>query len=49
MTDPNKADELPKKECDHSDRKCVYESDDGEFERWECNTCGFRWGVEIPQ
>lgn len=35
--------------CGHTRAKCVYDSDDGEFERWECPDCGERWGVEIPQ
>lgn len=35
--------------CEHLRRKCVYESDDGEFERHECLDCGERVGVEIPQ
>lgn len=35
--------------CGHTNRKCVYESDDGEFERWLCKDCLKRWGVEIPQ
>ena len=36
-------------ECQHTNRKCVYESDDGEVERWQCQDCGERFGVEIPQ
>lgn len=39
----------PPKGCAHKRAKCVYDSDDGEFERWECPDCGERWGVEIPQ
>ena len=35
--------------CKHENRECTYESDDGEFERWRCNDCGERWGVEIAQ
>lgn len=34
------------KKCDHKNRECTYESDDGEFERWQCKDCGERWGVE---
>jgi hypothetical protein len=39
----------PASECQHPKAKCVYDSDDGEFERWQCPDCGKRWGVEIPQ
>lgn len=35
--------------CRHTNARCVYDSDDGEFERWECPDCKERWGVEIPQ
>jgi hypothetical protein len=35
--------------CTHHGARCVYESDDGEFERWLCPKCGERFGVEIPQ
>lgn len=35
--------------CQHKNSECVYESDDGEFERWRCKDCGERWGVEIAQ
>ncbi len=35
--------------CKHEKRECTYESDDGEFERWQCPSCGARWGVEIAQ
>lgn len=35
--------------CKHKNRECTYESDDGEFERWQCKDCGERWGVEIAQ
>lgn len=35
--------------CKHPNAKCVYDSDDGEFERWACPDCGERWGVEIAQ
>jgi hypothetical protein len=38
-----------KPECKHENRECTYESDDGEFERWQCKDCGARWGVEIAQ
>ena len=31
--------------CKHENRECTYESDDGEFERWQCKDCGARWGV----
>ena len=37
------------KKCEHKNRECTYESDDGEFERWQCKDCGERWGVEIAQ
>lgn len=37
------------KKCEHNNRECTYESDDGEFERWQCKDCGERWGVEIAQ
>ena len=37
------------RKCDHKSRECTYESDDGEFERWQCKDCGARWGVEIAQ
>lgn len=40
---------LPAAKCSHTNKKCVYESDDGEFERWECGDCWHRWGVEIAQ
>ena len=36
-------------ECKHPNAKCVYDSDDGEYEKWECPDCRKRWGVEIPQ
>jgi hypothetical protein len=35
--------------CAHKNSHCVYESDDGEFERWQCKDCGRRWGREIAQ
>lgn len=37
------------KKCEHKNRECTYESDDGEFERWKCGDCGESWGVEIAQ
>lgn len=36
-------------DCKHPNAKCVYDSDDGEYEKWECPDCGKRYGVEIPQ
>ena len=41
--------EEKKPACIHANRECVYESDDGGFERWECEDCGERWGKEIAQ
>ena len=35
--------------CKHTNARCVYDSADGEFARWQCRDCGHRWGVEIPQ
>ena len=35
--------------CQHKNRKCVYASADGDFERWQCMDCGELWGVEIAQ
>lgn len=35
--------------CEHKNKECVYESDDGEFERWRCKDCGETWGVEVAQ
>ena len=40
---------LIKEQCQHPNARCVYDSDDGEFERWECPNCRERWGVEIAQ
>jgi hypothetical protein len=40
---------MPPAPCVHKNRECTYESDDGEFERWQCKDCGARWGVEIAQ
>jgi hypothetical protein len=39
----------PAPTCQHKNTDCVYESDDGEFERHVCRDCGLRFGREIPQ
>lgn len=48
-TCPGRDDGKKEQKCQHINRECVYESDDGEFERWQCKDCGQRWGREIAQ
>jgi hypothetical protein len=49
LRDNMKATAEKQAKCKHENRECTYESDDGEFERWQCKDCGARWGVEIAQ